>query len=598
MTTQDSMYATSASRGDHPYQDPQIPTERRVEDLITRLTLEDKVGLLFHTMVSAGDLEGTNPYVPLPAPRLLIGENRMNHFAAFGATDPRGFAEWSNALQTMAAEHPLGIPVSISTDPRNHFTDNPLAVLFLGAFSVWPEATGLAAIGSEELVETFADIARQEYIAVGIRSALHPQIDLSTEPRWGRISSTFGEDADLTSRLVAAYIRGFQGESLGSSSVATMPKHFPGGGPQKDGIDAHFPFGREQVYPGDNFDYHLEPFRAAIAAGASQIMPYYGMPVGTEHEEVGFNFNKSVITGILRNQLGYDGVVCTDFTLLTDTPDMGEIGKAKGWGVEHLSREERLVKLFDAGIDQVGGEHCTELLVGLVRGGRITEERIDESVRRVLRVKFSLGLFDRPFVDPDEAAAIVGRADFVEAGRVAQQRALTLLVNEPGAEGAPTLPLARNVRVYAEGLAAEALEGYAEVVETPESADVAVLRLKTPWDSTGDDLQDAFHSGSLEFSDEEQDRIAAIARTVPTVIDIHLERPAVLGRLATEAKAVIGNYGIGDRALVEVLFGDRAPEGNLPFDLPRSMEAVLASRTDVPFDTAEPTFRFGHGLRY
>jgi beta-glucosidase len=594
MTTHDS---TDASR-EFPYQDPQIPTERRVEDLLSRMTIEDKAGVLFHTMVAAGDFDGTNPYVPLPPPRTLISEKRMNHFAAFGATDPRGFAEWSNALQRMAAASELGIPVTLSTDPRNHFTDNPLAVLFLGAFSVWPEATGLAAIGSEELVETFADIARQEYVAVGIRSALHPQIDLSTEPRWGRISSTFGEDADLTSRLVAAYIRGFQGASLHAGSVATMPKHFPGGGPQKDGIDAHFPFGREQVYPGDNFDYHLEPFKAAIAAGAPQIMPYYGMPVGTEHEEVGFNFNKSVITGILRNQLGYDGVVCTDFTLLTDTPNMGEIGKAKGWGVEHLSREERIVKLFDAGVDQLGGEDCTELLVGLVRQGKITEARVDESVRRVLRVKFSLGLFERPFVDEDAADSIVGRADFVEAGRQAQQRALTLLTNESVADGTSALPLRSGVRVYVEGLEAEALEGYATAVASPAEADVAILRLKTPWDATGDDLQDAFHSGSLEFSPEEQDRIATVCQAVPTVIDIHLERPAVLGRLATEAKAVIANFGIGDRALVEVLFGDGAPEGNLPFDLPRSMEAVLASRTDVPFDTSDPTFRFGHGLRY
>ena len=112
--------------------------------------------------------------------------------------------------------------------------------------------------------------------------------DLATEPRWARISGTFGEDAALASRLVAAYIRGFQGETLGPQSVACMTKHFPGGGPQKDGEDPHFPYGREQVYPGDNFDYHLMPFEAAFAAGTAQIMPYYGMPVGAGLEEVGF----------------------------------------------------------------------------------------------------------------------------------------------------------------------------------------------------------------------------------------------------------------------------------------------------------------------
>jgi beta-glucosidase len=582
----------------HPYQDPQVPVDRRVEDLLSRLALEDKVGLLFHTMIPVGDLDGSNPFVPLPAPKVLIAEKRMNHLYAFAAADPRAFAEWSNAVQRMALETPLGIPITFSTDPRHQYTENPMQAMFSGAFSVWPEAPGLAAIGSEELVETFADIARQEYLAVGIRSALHPQIDLATEPRWGRISSTFGEDADLTSRLAAAYIRGFQGAGLGPTSVATMPKHFPGGGPQKDGVDAHFPNGREQVYPGDNFDYHLEPFKAAIAAGAPQIMPYYGMPVGTEHEEVGFNFNKSVITGILREKLGYDGVVCTDFTLLTDTPEMGDIGLAKAWGVEHLSREERIVKLFDAGVDQLGGEHCTELLVGLVKEGRITEARLDESVRRVLRLKFSLGLFEHRFVDEDAADSIVGCEEFRAAGLAAQRRSLTLLSNEPAADGTPTLPLRRDLRVYVEGLEADALDGYATAASSPAEADVAIVRVKTPWEPSGHgDLADAFHAGSLEFSAEEQDRIAAICEAVPTVIDIYLERPAVLGRL-TEAKAVIANYGIGARSLVEVLFGDGAPEGNLPFDLPRSMAAIAASRTDVPFDTEDPVFRFGHGLRY
>ena len=186
-----------------------------------------------------------------------------------------------------------------------------------GSFSQFPEPTGLAATRDPELVQQFADIARQEYLAVGIRLALHPMADLATEPRWCRINGTFGEDADLTAKMTAAYIRGFQGESIGRESVACMTKHFPGGGPQKDGEDAHFPYGREQVYPGNNFEYHLKPFEAAFAAGTSQIMPYYGMPEGTQYEEVGFSFNKEIITGLLRGKYGFDGVVCTDWGLLT-----------------------------------------------------------------------------------------------------------------------------------------------------------------------------------------------------------------------------------------------------------------------------------------
>ena len=149
------------------------------------------------------------------------------------------------------------------------------------SFSQWPEPIGLAATGDAALVQQFGDIARQEYLAVGIRVALHPMADLATEPRWARINGTFGEDAELASRMVSAYIRGFQGEKLGPHSVACMTKHFPGGGPQKDGEDPHFSYGKDQVYPGNNFDYHLIPFEAAFQAGTAQIMPYYGMPVGT-----------------------------------------------------------------------------------------------------------------------------------------------------------------------------------------------------------------------------------------------------------------------------------------------------------------------------
>jgi beta-glucosidase len=175
-----------------------------------------------------------------------------------------------------------------------------------GIFSQWPESLGLAAVRSADLVEKFANIARQEYLAVGLRLALHPQVDLATEPRWARINAAFGEGADLTSELLAACIRGFQGGAvLGPQSVSTMTKHFPGGGPQKDGEDPHFAYGREQVYPGNHFEYHLKPFKAAIAAGAAQMMPYYGMPVGTSSDEVGFAFNRALITGILREDLGF-----------------------------------------------------------------------------------------------------------------------------------------------------------------------------------------------------------------------------------------------------------------------------------------------------
>ena len=310
-----------------------------------------------------------------------------------GTPKPRLLAEWHNRLQKLAERTRLGIPVTISTDPRHHFTNNPATSFLATHFSAWPEPSGLAAIDDEKLVQEFADIARQEYLAVGIRIGLHPQIDLATEPRWTRVNGTFGEDAELTSKMVKAYIRGFQGEKLGTQSVACMTKHFPGGGPQKDGEDPHFEYGREQVYPGNNFDYHLKPFEAAFEAGTSQIMPYYGMPVGTQYEEKGFSFNKSVITGLLREKYGFDGVVCTDWGLVSDANLFGLISfPARAWGVEHLTVPERAQMILDAGVDQFGGEFCPEVIVDLVRSGKISEARLDVSVRRLLREKFVLGL--------------------------------------------------------------------------------------------------------------------------------------------------------------------------------------------------------------
>ena len=371
-----------------------------------------------------------------------------------------------------------------------------------------------------------------------------------------------------------------------------MVKHFPGGGPQRDGDDPHFAWGREQIYPGHNAAHHLRPFRAALDAGAAEVMPYYGMPVGTDWDEVGFGFNKSVIAGLLREQLGFDGIVCTDWGLVSDHPGLGDLGVARAWGVEHLSREERVLRVIDAGVDQFGGEDCTDVLLGLVRDGRITESRIDQSVRRLLRVTFALGLFERPFVDEDVAANALGRTDFRDAGLAAQRDSLTLLTNSG------LLPLHRGIKVFAPQLGQAALDGYATIVDDIADADVAVLRIKAPFEPRSEGMAALFHHGSLEFGADERRRILDVCAQVPTVIDVYLDRPAVLTPLAGAAAAIIANFGAAEEPLLDVLFGTSGKRGSLPFDLPRSHAAVVASRTDVAFDTVDPLFRFGHGLRY
>ncbi|EKV12480.1 Glycoside hydrolase, family 3, C-terminal [Penicillium digitatum] len=590
------------TRSSLPYWNSSLPVESRVDDLLGRMTLEEKAGVMFHdilAMSSGGALATDVPKLNRDGVENVICEKTMNHFNLLGSIDDaRTMAEWHNEIQILAQETRLGIPITLSSDPRNHFTNNIGTGFQAGKFSQWPEPLGLAALRSSALVERFADIIRREYLAVGLRLALHPQVDLATEPRWSRIGGVFGEDAELSSELAVAYIRGLQGPGpLGPSSVSAMTKHFPGGGPQLDGEDPHFSYGREQIYPGDNWEYHLRPFKAAIDAGTAQIMPSYGMPIGTKYDEVGFAFNRQIITDLLRNELGFKGIICTDWGLVTDAVVRGQDMPARAWGVEHLTEIERVHRLIEAGCDQLGGESRPELIVKLVQDGIVPESRIDVSVRRLLTDKFLQGLFENPFVDVEAASAIVGCSEFYDAGQDAQRRSITLLKNTND-----LLPLASGLKqkVYIEGISPDLVRTRGLiVVEALEEADFALLRLRAPAKPRSGGFEAHFRSGPIEFDDEDKLRQSSIFRAVPlTIVDIHMDRPAAIPEISKAANALLVNYGASDEALLDVLFGVAQPEGKLPFDLPLSEEAVRSSRSDMPFDTRNPIFRFGDGLQY
>ncbi|BFM25865.1 glycoside hydrolase family 3 protein [Microbacterium sp. che218] len=587
-----------------PYEDPRRSADERTEDLLGRLSLEEKVGLMFQTVIEVGDdgevLEAPGKISKSPTTTVVVHKH-MNHFNVHAIRTARQAATWNNNLQALAESTPHGIPVTISTDPRHAFVENTGVAFSAGPFSQWPEGLGLAALDDVETVRRFAEVARREYVAVGIRAALHPQIDLATEPRWGRQAQTLGQDAARVTEFTAAYLRGFQGEKLGPDSVACTTKHFPGGGPQQGGEDAHFPYGREQVYPGGMFDYHLEPFREAIRRGTAAMMPYYGMPIGLEVdgeaiEEVGFGYNRQIVTGLLREQLGYDGVVVTDWELVNDNHVGDQVLPARAWGVEHLTAVERMEKILDAGSDQFGGEECVEMLLELVRAGRVSEQRIDESVRRLLRVKFELGLFDDPYVDVDAAERIVGNPEFRVLGEEAQARSLTVLVNEER-DGRPVLPLRSVGAVYAEGFRAEDVSELGEVVADPSQADLAIVRIGAPFDPRDDLFLEAwFHQGSLEFAPGLVYRLNQIAASCPLVIVVNLDRPAILTPFVGHAAAIVADYGSSARAVLDALTGRVLPRGRLPIEIPRSMDAVRSSREDVPSDTGDPVFPVHHGL--
>lgn len=598
--------ASETSQPTPLYRDSGKSIDDRVSDLLSRMTVVEKAGQLFQDMIimgPGGTLAGPSPEFGIDGTEEVLQHKLMSHFNLLGPiADAKVTAEWYNSLQRYVLEQTrLGIPVTLSTDPRNHFSENVGTGFRAGMMSLWPETLGFAALRDAHLVKKFADIARREYLAVGLRLALHPQADLSTEYRWARIGLTFGEDAELAGDLVQAYIRGFQGEKLGKESVATMTKHFPGGGPQMNGEDPHFAYGREQVYPGKNSDYHLIPFKKAIEVGASQIMPYYGMPVGTEYEEVGFAFNKGIITGLLKDKMGFDGIVCSDWGLITDTQILGQDMPARAWGCEALSEEERTLKILEAGCDQFGGESRPELIVKLVKDGLILESRLDESVRKLLREKFTLGLFDNPFVDADVAATVVGNAEFVEEGKMAQRKSFTLLTNKNN-----LLPLeeagVKTKNVYIEGIKLSVAEARGlKVTSFPSEADIALLRLRCPYEPRPGGFEAHFHAGSLEYLAEEKVRQSKIYQKVPiSIVDVYLDRPAVIPEVADQAGALLVSFGSSDDAFLDIVFGADGigPQGKLPFDLPSSMEAVSKSREDVPFDTEAPSFQFGHGLTY
>jgi len=606
-----------------PYEDWRLTPQQRARDLVSRMTLEEKAGTMMHgTVRSTGPTGGVGmgAAYDTAANRRLIDSAHVTNLITRLTADPATIAAQNNLLQRIAENTRLGIPVTISTDPRNHFQNVVGATVQTNRFSQWPEPLGFAAIGDTALTRRFGDMARQEYRAVGIQMALSPQADLATEPRWPRVAGTFGEDAARAEDQVRAYVAGFQhGEGgLDTGSVVTVVKHWVGYGAAKDGWDSHTYYGRFASFTGPNLDYHIRPFLGAFAAHAGGVMPTYSILQGATWggqpiEQVGAGYNRQLLTDMLRGRYGFRGIVLTDWAITWDCSERCKNGAPAGerpsfadlampWGVESLSMRARFVKAVKAGVDEFGGTERGDMLVEAVRAGELTESELDSSVVRILTQKFQQGLFEHPLVDPDAAGRIVGNEAFRAAGLDAQRRALVLLENHGG-----LLPLrapqGRALQVYLQGVApaAAAREGW-KVVDDPKLADVALVRLNAPFERPHPQyvFGQFFHEGSLAFKSGDPDFDAAmrVSTTVPTVVTVYLDRPAILAPFKETARALIANFGVSDEALIDVLTGRAKPEGKLPFELPSSMEAVAAQRPDVPHDSARPLYPFGYGLRY
>lgn len=567
------------------YLDPSVPISRRVEDLLSRMTVAEKAGLMFHPSTEPGGGAMTDAEA-LAAAELNVVDRGISHFNVLGGENSGAVAAWHNTLQELAGSTRLGIPITLSSDPRHGFRSNPFTGQSLHSLSRWPETTGIAAIPGTEAARLYGDVIRQEFLAMGIRVYLGPMADIFSEPRWSRGFGTFGEDPDRVAELTVAFIEGLRGgPRIGPDSVAAVVKHFPGGGPQLKGDDAHDPRYPEQVYPGGMQELHIRPFERAFAAGATQVMTYYGKPVGTDWDEVGFAFNAPVVRDILRRRLGFNGIVVTDWNLLESEQFLDLEFGPNGWGLEHLTPLERARIAIEVGVDQFGGDRNPALVEELVESGVITRDRIDQSVRRILKEKFQLGVFENRHVDVDHARELCGSPVFFDKGVDAQRASLVLLSDEAG-------PLRADARVYVEGLADTS---GLEIVDDPAEAEAIIVRLEAPFEiGRGSVVADYFHGGTLAFPQETIDHLTSLAARAPLYVTVFLERPAIVGPIVDLGATVIGEFGASDQVILEALTGKHSIPGVLPFDIPSSMQAVENSREDVPFDTDTPRFHAGY----
>jgi beta-glucosidase len=607
-----------------PFEDWRRTPDERARDLVARMTLGEKAGAMMHgTARAVGPIggAGVGTAYDTAANRALVDGAKVNSMITRLGGDPASLAAQSNALQEVAERTRLAIPVTISTDPRHHFQYVLGASVTAGQFSQWPEPLGFAAIGDTALMRRFGDVARQEYRAVGMHMALSPQADLATEPRWSRINGTFGEDAALAGRMVRAYVEGFQHGAGGADTagVLTIVKHWVGYGAAKEGWDSHSYYGRYATFPGKNIAYHVRPFLGAFQASVAGVMPTYSILEGATWngrpiEPVGAGFNRQVLTTMLRGRYGFRGVVVTDWAVTNDCnqrcregapagerPSFADLGMP--WGVDSLPKRERFVKAVRAGVDQFGGTEDAPMLVEAVRARQLTVARLDSSVRRILRQKFELGLFENPYVDVAAAASRVGADAFRAEALDAQRRSLVLLKNADGLLPLRSAGRATPLRVYLHGVdtAAAAREGW-RVVADPSQAELAIVRLDAPFETLhpGWIFGLMQHEGSLAFRDGEPgyEAFKRASAAVPTIVTVYLDRPAILTPMQQGAAAVLANFGVSDQALLDVITGRAKPEGKLPFELPSSMAAVRAQKSDVPYDSEAPLYRFGFGLRY
>jgi beta-glucosidase len=659
------------------YEDWRLPADVRAKDLASKLSIEQIAGLMLYSAHQAiparttGYFVGTYNGKPFKAgdvdpteltdqQKIFLKDDNLRHVLITTVQSPEIAAKWNNKLQAFCESVGMGIPANNSTDPR-HGTKAKAEydAAAGGEISMWPSSLGMAASFDPNLVEKFGAIAAAEYRALGITTALSPQIDIATEPRWARFSGTFGESPNLSAAMAQAYCNGFQSDNWGLSSVNAMVKHWPGGGSGEAGRDAHYGIGKYAVYPGNNFKAHLTPFTEGSfklhgkTAMASAVMPYYTISWNQDvknHENIANNYNKYIINDLLRIKYKYDGVVCTDWSVTRDHKVMDNFVDGKPWGVENLTIAERHYKILMAGVDQFGGNNEVKPILEAYQmgikelGEAKMRVRMEQSAVRLLKNIFRVGLFENPYVNPEETKAIVGKPDYMKAGYEAQLKSVVLLKNQ-----AKVLPMTGQKTVYIPkrftpasrnylGVETPASEDYPvnmaivkkyyKITDSADEADFALVFIQNPVANIGYDKEDLTKGGngylpiSLQYNeytatDARETSIAggdpleksanrsyknktsktpnitdkalvvetkAKMKGKPVIVSVNVTNPMVFSEIETAASAILLSFGVQDQAILETIVGKSEPSALLPMQMPADMKTVETQAEDVPFD--------------
>ena len=521
------------------YEDWRETPSKRAQDLAQQISIEQIAGLMLYSPHMV-----VNDSVPNEKITACLLQDQMRHILVTKVKNAYTAALWHNNLQAIAEAQPFGIPTNNSSDPRNYTeADGEFNAGSGGDISQWPREIGLAATFDMDIIHRHAHIASIEYRALGITTTLSPQIDLSTDPRWRRFYGTFSEDADLCTDIARVYTDAFQTtpgspSGWGNQSVNCMAKHWPGGGTGEGGRDAHYCFGQYGVYPGNNFEEHLLPFTQGAlqldgpTSSAAAIMPYYTISYGIDPsgENVANGYSRYIITDLLREKYGFDGVVCTDWTITADNPSV-ETMNGKPWGVEHLSVDERHFQAIYAGCDQFGGNDDKQPILAAYQlwcqrfGKESAEQRFRASAQRLLLNFFRVGVFENPYVDPNYTAQVVGCKEFVEEGYDAQLKSIVMLKNHqqvmPIKKGAKVYFPKRyypasigffsrhqpNIAHYDWQIDTALIKQYYQLTDDPNEADFALLYIFSPEGNWGYSEKDVQQGGtgyvpiSLQYED-------------------------------------------------------------------------------------------------